>query len=203
MQPFQDGTLFFITGPMSSSKSERLIFYYQKIQKNYNPQELIAFKPIIDTRYQEIESRNGVKIKCDKIKNSLQILDILNEFNEKKNPKKYIFIDEYQFLDINLIKIIKKLKRQGKVIFISGLDKNFKNSFFPLYKKLLSISDWNIKMTSICSDCKGVGTLTHKIKSLEKDKNIVQTSTIEIESPNNPKYITLCQKCFDQSNLKV
>lgn len=97
-----------VTGPMSCGKTEELLRRFRRA--------IIAKKKVKDY----IESRNGLWLDAIKVKNAAQILSVVKEDDE------IIAIDELQFFDEHIVKVISKLIDCGKKVIGTSLDLDFK-----------------------------------------------------------------------------
>lgn len=108
-----------ITGPMSCGKTEELLRRIRRciIAKK----KVIVISPDVDTRAKGdyIESRNGLWLDAVKVKHSVQILSIVKD-------AEVVAIDELQFFDSNIVKVISQLMNEGKKVIGTGLELDFK-----------------------------------------------------------------------------
>ncbi|MBQ2645651.1 thymidine kinase [bacterium] len=136
-----------ITGPMSCGKTEELLRRIRRLIIAKKKVKVIS--PTIDTRAKGdyIESRNGLWLDTIKVKNSEEILELVNETDD------VIAIDELQFFDEGIVDVIKVLMKQGKRIIGTGLDLDFKGEPFGPMPMLLAYADKVDKLTAICMKC--------------------------------------------------
>jgi thymidine kinase len=151
-----------ICGPMFSGKTTKLI---EKIKflESYNINFLV-FKPVIDDRYslkEELITHNLITFPSFLIKKSEEILS----FVQKNSQTNTIFIDEAQFFDFNIEKILNDLSYQGINIIVSGLELDFCGRPFGSMPYLLSIADKVTKLKSLCVICKKEACRTQRIIS--------------------------------------
>ncbi len=164
------------TGCMFSGKSLNLINRTLQLNESYE-----CFKPDIDSRDGDfIVSRDSsIKLPARRIKNLSEILD---------SKAKVIVMDEIQFFDRDdFEKTILSLKKNNKIVLMSGLDRIASGEFWDTYKVAEELADEVIKLNAICDECGGVASYTKKISGADV--------AIEIES-ENVKYIPVCEKCF-------
>ena len=104
-----------ITGPMSCGKTEELLRRIRRciIAKK----KVIVISPDVDTRAKGdyIESRNGLWLDAVKVKHSVQILSLVKD-------AQVVAIDELQFFDKNIAKVITQLMNEGRKVIGTGLD---------------------------------------------------------------------------------
>ena len=97
-----------ITGPMSCGKTEELL---RRIRRCIIAKKKVkVISPDVDTRSKGdyIESRNGLWLDAIKVKHSIQIMSVVKPEDE------VVAIDELQFFDSNITKVISKLMDEGK-----------------------------------------------------------------------------------------
>ena len=109
---------------MSCGKTEELL---RRIKRCIIARKKVkVISPQMDTREQGdyIKSRNGLWLDAVKVKNSMQILDVVNDDDT------IVAIDELQFFDSNIVKVIETLMAQGKKVIGTGLELDFKGETF-------------------------------------------------------------------------
>ena len=104
-----------ITGPMSCGKTEELL---RRIRRCIIAKKKVkVISPDVDTRAQGdyIESRNGLWLDAVKVKHSVQILSFVKD-------AEVVAIDELQFFDSNIAKVITQLMNEGKRLLEQDLN---------------------------------------------------------------------------------
>ena len=136
-----------ITGPMSCGKTEELLRRIRRLTIAKKKVKVVS--PEIDTRAKGdyIESRNGLWLDAYKVKNAIDILDIIEEDDD------IIAIDELQFFDEGIVDVVRQLVSMDKKIIATGLDLDFKAEPFGHMDKLLCFADKVDKLTAICMKC--------------------------------------------------
>ncbi|QBQ08184.1 thymidine kinase [Spiroplasma gladiatoris] len=182
------GWIELITGCMFAGKTEEFIRRLKRYQ--YAKQTVIVFKPEIDTRYsiEDVVSHSGIKIPAYSIKNSKEILEILN----KNKNVDVIGVDEIQFLDLNIVDILNQVANKGIIVITNGLDKDFRNNPFQNVDRLLYEAEYVDKLSSICHSCGGNANRTQRIVNgvpAKKDEPLVAIS-------GNDKYEARCRHCY-------
>lgn len=153
------GWIEVICGPMFAGKSEELLRRINRLK--YADVDYLLFKPKIDTRTKKTaKSRDGREIPAIVIEKSTDIFDNLDKLDEKPHV---IAIDEAQFLDEELADVCDHLANNGIIIFIAGLDNDFRGEPFTTMVKLLSIAEKVTKLTAICTECGAEATRTQRI----------------------------------------
>ena len=137
-----------ICGSMFSGKSEELL---RRIKRGViAKQKVLLFKPSIDNRYDEnrVSTHNGNSYDSISIEKSSDILNFVKDI-------KYdiIGIDEIQFFDNDIVKIINKLADDGIRVIVAGLDMDFKAEPFHPMPEIMAISEMVTKLHAVCNKC--------------------------------------------------
>ena len=153
----KDGWIEVITGPMFAGKTEELIRRIRRLQ--FAKQNIVVFKPAIDTRYAESEvvSHNDSRTKSICIKKASEIMEHISL------DTNVVAIDEVQFLDEDSVEICEYLANHGIRVIVSGLDRDFRGEPFSFMPKLLSIAEYVTKLSAICVKCHTPATRTQRI----------------------------------------
>ena len=176
------GYLEIILGPMYSGKSTFLVeIHKQCVFCNIS---VIAINHTIDKRYDDelLSTHDKVKIPCMQTD---RLMD-LHTNNYKIQNSEVILINEGQFFP-DLEEFVSLLLKNGKKIYICGLDGDFERKKFGQILDLIPLCDKVTKLTSLCSMCKN-GTLG--IFSMRLTEETTQT----VIGSNN--YIPVCRKCY-------
>lgn len=102
-----------------------------------------------------------------------------------------LFIDEIQFLDRDIEKILNDLSYQGINIFASGLELDFCGRPFGSMQYLLSIADEIIKLKSSCVVCGKEANRTQRIINYLVPKTTDPIILVGNGSYHEPR----CRKC--------
>ena len=137
-----------ICGSMFSGKSEELL---RRIKRGViAKQKVLLFKPSIDNRYDEnrVSTHNGNSYDSISIEKSSDILNFV-----KDTKYDIIGIDEIQFFDNDIVKIINKLADDGIRVIVAGLDMDFKAEPFHPIPEIMAISEMVTKLHAVCNKC--------------------------------------------------
>lgn len=171
------GKIIFFTGCMYSGKSSNLLRKLVEFGESYE-----CFKPAIDTRDGDfIVSRDesALKVLAKRIANIEEVL---------KSKAKIIALDEIQFFTgENFTETMEKLKNNGKIVLLGGLDRIATGEFWDIYPLAEKLADEVIKLTAICDVCGAVASYSKKISG--------SSAAVEIEG-SDVKYIPVCERCF-------
>jgi thymidine kinase len=151
------GSVEVICGPMFSGKTEELIRRVKRAQ--IAKQRVQIFKPAIDVRYDEtkVVSHSNQAILSEPVEKAVDILLNL------KDTTRIIAIDEIQFFDDEIIKIVTKLANRGYRVICAGLDLDYKAIPFGPMPMLLAIADSVQKIQSICTVCGNPATRSQRL----------------------------------------
>lgn len=177
-----------ITGPMSCGKTEELL---RRIRRCIIAKKKVkVISPDVDTRANGdyIESRNGLWLDAIKVKHSIQILSIVKAEDE------IIAIDELQFFDSNIVKVITKLMENGKRVIGTGLELDFKAEPFGSMPELMCIATTVDKFHAVCMKCGcDHATRTQRLidgKPADKNSPLIMIGGDET-------YEARCIKCYE------
>jgi len=153
----KEGSIEVITGPMFAGKTEELLRRIKRLE--YARKKIILFKPVIDNRYAENEvvSHNKNKAQSINIQSSDEILKHVDKTID------VVCIDEVQFLDESVVKVIEHLANNGIKVIVSGLDTDFRGEPFSMMPTLLSLAEHVYKLSAICLKCGQPATKTQRI----------------------------------------
>jgi len=182
-----------ITGPMSCGKTEELL---RRVKRSIIAKKKVkVISPHLDTRAHGdyIESRNGLWLDAIKVKQSVQIL------GHVKDDDEIIAIDELQFFDSNIVKVIMKLMESGKKIIGTGLDLDFKSEPFGYMPELMCIATKLDKLYAVCMKC-GVENATRTQRLV--DGNPVDKNSPLIMIGGDETYEARCVKCYELPDYK-
>ncbi len=178
---YRGGWIEVICGPMFSGKSEELI---RRLRRAIIAgQRVQVFKPVIDDRYSkdEIVSHSELKLKAIPVRNSRELLDKLDGRTE------VIGIDEVQFFDSEIVKLVERLANIGKRVIVAGLDLDYKAEPFEIVMKLMALAEDVTKTLAVCSKC---GAPASRTQRLLPSKERIVVGAADIYEPR-------CRMCYD------
>jgi thymidine kinase len=154
---YKNGFIEVVCGPMFAGKTEELIRRIKRLE--YAKQNVLVFKPKVDTRYakEEIVSHNMSKKPSIIIDKSVEIMSYI------KDDTDAVVIDEVQFFDHDIVGIAEHLADKGIRVIVGGLDRNFRGEPFGPMPDLLSIAEFVTKLTAICVKSGLPATRTQRI----------------------------------------
>ncbi len=176
-----------ITGPMSCGKTEELL---RRVRRCIIARKkVVVISPEVDTRSKGdyIESRSGLWLDAIKVKHSLQILHFVKD-------AEVVAIDELQFFDSNITKVISQLIKEGKKVIGSGLDLDFKAEPFGSMPELMCIATTVDKLHAVCMKC-GCEHATRTQRLI--DGKPADKSSPLIMIGGDETYEARCIKCYE------
>ena len=182
------GYLELILGPMFSGKTTQLIQVYKKYL--YIEKKVTTINYYEDTRYDSalLSTHDKIMIPCIQ---SSTIMKLWNDcenvhYNELREAD-VILINEGQFFEDLYESVIDMVENHNKIVYICGLDGDFKRNRFGKILELIPYCDKIVKLQSLCSICKNGNPAIFSYRITEESSQIV------IGSDN---YIPLCRACY-------
>jgi len=197
------GYLELFIGPMFSGKTSKLLELYKLAKFCDIP--VAVFNHSLDTRYHDsmLSTHDKVMIPCIQTSSLLDLYmcpqsdseqeelykedENFNRIRSNIRNAEFILINEGQFFEDLFPAVIEMLK-DGKKVYIAGLDGDFERKKFGSLLELIPLCDKVTKLTSLCSICKDG---TPGIFSLRLTQEKQQTL---IGSDN---YIPVCRNCYE------
>jgi thymidine kinase len=191
------GYLELFIGPMFSGKTSKLLEIYK--QSMFCNIPIIVINHSSDIRYHDthLSTHDKTMIPCVQTTELMTIWDYgsidepieekLYDTHIKFRESKVVLINEGQFFP-DLLPCVEELLKDGKHVYVCGLDGDFERKKFGTILDLIPLCDKVTKMTSLCSRCKNG---TSGIFSLR----ITQEKTQFLIGSDN--YIPVCRKCYE------
>ncbi len=167
MSGFLTGSIEVVCGPMFSGKSEELIRRVRRAQ--IGRLKIQAFKPCIDDRYskKDIVSHSSQSLNAIPVKDSLELLSRVYD------STRVVAIDEVQFFDEGIVKVIAKLARRGVRVICAGLDQDYKGQPFGPMPMILAIADDVTKVHAVCTVCGAPASKTYRKNPTNSEQVLV------------------------------
>jgi thymidine kinase len=177
-----------ILGSMFSGKTSRLVEIYKQCKFCNIP--VIVINHSCDNRYDDelLSTHDKIKIPCIKTNNLFEFWHkyYLDNDNDIRKAE-VILINEGQFFT-DLYEVVDDMLKEGKKVYVCGLDGDFKRHKFGQILDLIPLCDKVTKLTSLCSICKnGTPGIFSKRITTEKEQTIV----------GSDNYIPVCRKCYE------
>ena len=177
----QKGQIEVICGSMFSGKTEELI--RRLTRARLAKQQVEIFKPAVDTRYHEtlVVSNNQTTIRSTPVSFAGDILLLSGTCD-------VVGIDEAQFFDEEIVRVVQLLANQGKRVILAGLDMDFEGKPFDPMPKLMAIAEYVTKVHAICMKCGDLAAFSYRL-SAGKEKVMLG---------EKDSYEARCRKCFHE-----
>ena len=178
------GRIEFVTGPMFSGKSEELIRRLKRAR--IARQRVACYKPDIDLRYHRtsIASHSSQTHEAETVANVERLRERLHEQLEEIDV---VGIDEAQFFDETLLKLVMELVHMGKRVVMAGLDTTFTGEPFGAIPQFLAIADEVLKLSAVCMVCGQPAIHTQRLGSSQE---LVVVGAAGV-------YEARCRRCFE------
>lgn len=178
------GWIEVICGSMFSGKTEELIRRLNRAR--IARQRVEIFKPMVDTRYDEINvvSHNANSILSTPVSSAQQILLLANEVE-------VVGIDEVQFFDNEIVEVCNKLAGMGIRVIVAGLDMDFNGKPFGPVPALMATAEYVTKVHAICIRCGNLAQYSYRKGADQKLVLLGETDSYE----------PLCRTCYENERL--
>ena len=178
------GRIEVIVGPMFSGKSEELIRRLKRAR--IARQRVVCFKPDIDLRYHRtsIASHSAQTHEASTVANTERLREALAP---QLDSIEVVGIDEAQFFDETLLKLVMELVHMGKRVVMAGLDTTFTGEPFGAIPQFLAIADEVLKLSAVCMVCGQPAIHTQRLGSSQE---LVVVGAAGV-------YEARCRRCFE------
>jgi thymidine kinase len=185
-----EGYLELIIGPMFSGKTTQIIQIYNNY--TYIGKKVAVINFAEDTRYHDtlLSTHDRKMIPCISSDNIIDNwTNPANKYYTEINEADVILINEGQFFKGLKEIVLNMVEQQNKIVYICGLDGDFKREKFGQMLELIPYCDKVSKLTSLCSQCR------NGKKALFSSRVSNETEQVVIGSDN---YKPLCRTCYLQ-----
>jgi thymidine kinase len=164
---------------MFSGKTEELI--RRLTRAKLAKQKVEIFKPAIDKRYHEshVVSHNENTIRSTPVDFAGDILLLSGDCD-------VVGIDETQFFDEEIVRIVQLLANRGKRVILAGLDMDFEGKPFEPMPRLMAIAEYVTKVHAICMKCGDLAAFSLRLTAA-KEKVVLG---------EKEGYEARCRHCF-------
>lgn len=143
------GWIEVVAGVMFSGKSEELI---RRVRRSIIAKKRVqVFKSQLDDRYSggvfAVGSHDGRSIDAVPVDSSRQITLRLDPLAH------VVAIDEVQFLDAGIVKVVTDLANRGRRVILAGTDTDFRGEPFGPMPQLMCVAEVVDKLHAICVMC--------------------------------------------------
>jgi thymidine kinase len=172
-----------ILGPMKSGKSLELIARVAPYE--FAEQQVLYVQPLANVRDEGVRSRLGLNTKAASVQSLAEI----------RQPFDVIGVDEVHMFDPSDVAVIDRWLQQGKAVFISGLDLDYRAQMPPIVQYLLELKpDQIIPKIAVCDTCHSYCAQFTQI--LHNDEPVLQGLPIVVPEDGTYEYQARCRNCF-------
>lgn len=178
MNERSSGHIEVIAGGMFSGKSEELI---RRLRRAVIARQRVqVFKPAADTRSDGVVSRDNRSLDAYAVSSS-------QEMHQKLHwSVQVVGIDEAQFFDDGLWKLVVELADAGIRVIVAGLDMDFRGEPFGPIPKILAVADYITKVHAICVQCGEPAQFSQRITDAGEQVLVGDTEAYEAR----------CRRCY-------
>ncbi len=175
------GRIEVITGGMFSGKSEELVRRLRRAL--IARQEIQVFKPLTDSRHppELLITRDNRELAATTVKSSRELREALRPEVE------VVGIDEAQFFDRELVRLVTELADRGVRVVVAGLDQDYLRRPFGPMPEILALAEFVDKMHAVCVRC---GEAAHYSQRIAGGDRQVEVGDIEA-------YEARCRECYE------
>lgn len=183
-----DGWIEVISGVMFSGKSEELL---RRVRRALIARRRVqVFKSHLDDRYggvYQISSHDGKHLEAIPVNTSLQI-------SERIRPDtQVVAVDEAQFLDDGIVRVVNALADRGVRVIVAGTDMDFRGEPFGPIPQLLAVAELIDKLQAICVVCGDLATRNQRLI----DGRAAPAEGPTIQVGGSESYEARCRRCHD------
>lgn len=173
---------------MFSGKSEELL---RRIRRSLIAKKRVqVFKSHLDDRYAgvyTISSHDGTEVAAKPVTTSLQIAEMIQADTQ------VVGIDEAQFLDDGVVRVVNELADAGMRVIVAGTDMDFRGEPFGPIPQLLAVAERIDKLHAVCVKCGDLATRNQRL--IEGEPAPAEGPTIHVGGTES--YEARCRKCHD------
>ncbi|MEW5939797.1 MAG: thymidine kinase [Chloroflexota bacterium] len=151
------GSVEVICGSMFSGKTDELI--RRLVRATIAKQKALVFKPAIDVRYavEKVTSHAGSHFDAIPIEKAADIRAKL------ERDTTVVAIDEAQFMDAEVVAVVRELADKGIRVIVAGLDQDFRGEPFGPMPTLMAQAEHVSKLHAICMVCGDEASRTQRL----------------------------------------
>ncbi len=147
------GRLHVIAGCMSSGKTGELIRLLSR--HSVTGDTMVIYKHSVD-------SRDGCKARS-RLGTEMEALVVSSPAEIDGSGCRVVAIEEAQFFGGELAPVVQQLLADGKLVYVTGLNQDFRGEPFGVMPTLMALADELTLLTAICQKCHGVATRTQRV----------------------------------------
>ncbi|MDO8847116.1 MAG: thymidine kinase [Coriobacteriia bacterium] len=147
------GRLHVIAGCMSSGKTGELIRLLSR--HTVIGDTMIIYKHSVD-------SRDGCKARS-RLGTEMEAVVVGDPVEIDARDCTVVAIEEAQFFGEGLVPVVQRLLAEGRLVYVTGLNQDFRGEPFGVMPTLMALADEMSLLTAICQKCHGVATRTQRV----------------------------------------
>ncbi|GMV07045.1 MAG: thymidine kinase [Gemmatimonadota bacterium] len=182
----QEGWVEVVSGVMFSGKSEELL---RRVRRAMIAKRRVqVFKSHLDDRYGgvfRISSHDGSELEAHPVSSSVQVAELV------RPDAQVVAIDEAQFLDDGIVRVVNDLADRGMRVIVAGTDMDFRGEPFGPIPQLLAIAERVDKLHAICVVCGDLATRNQRL--IDGRPAPAEGPTIQVGGAES--YEARCRKC--------
>lgn len=146
-----------VTGSMFSGKTDELIRRLRRAR--IARQQIQVFKPSVDTRFEEgkVTSHAGSEFEAVAVASARDIPAHL------ESGTTVVGVDEAQFFDQDILRVVQELADQGLRVIVAGLDTDFRGEPFGMMPAIMAQAERVDKLHAICMVCGDLASRTQRL----------------------------------------
>ncbi|HSW28878.1 MAG TPA: thymidine kinase [Longimicrobiales bacterium] len=182
----QDGWVEVVSGVMFSGKSEELL---RRVRRAMIARKRVQlFKSQLDDRYGgvfRISSHDGSQLEAHPVSASVQVAE------QVRSDTQVVAIDEAQFLDEGVVRVVNDLADRGIRVIVAGTDMDFRGEPFGPIPQLMAIAERVDKLHAICVVCGDLATRNQRL--IDGHPAPAEGPTIQVGGAET--YEARCRRC--------
>lgn len=174
------GCIEVVCGSMFSGKTEELIRRIKRAR--LARQKVQLFKPRVDDRYDAVKVVTHEGVNADAL--PVSSADELHAC--VLSDTAVIGVDEVQFFDSSVVRVVETLANRGLRVIVAGLDQDYRGQPFGPVPGLLSIAEYVTKLHAICARCGAEASRSQRLVAQEEQLFVGGAAAYEAR----------CRRCF-------
>ena len=153
-----EGWIEVVSGVMFSGKSEELL---RRLRRALIAKKQVqVFTSRLDDRYggaDRLSSHDGSNIQAIPVRSSRELKDLVSPETD------VVGIDEVQFLDSEIVSVVRWLAERNVRVIVAGTDMDFRGEPFGPMGELMAIAEVVDKLHAICVRCGDLATRNQRL----------------------------------------
>ena len=152
-----EGWIEVVSGVMFSGKSEELL---RRVRRALIAKKQVqVFTSNLDDRYgaERLSSHDGTNIEAIPVRSAREIRDLTSPETD------VVGIDEVQFLDAEIVSVVRWLAERRIRVIVAGTDMDFRGEPFGPMGELMAIAEVVDKLHAICVQCGDLATRNQRL----------------------------------------